>query len=672
MNIIKIPEKTITLPRMGELAGGIAVALLARASLPGMQPVGLAFAAAMPPGGAAVALIGLCIGGGGVFKYAIAFLLYNVLIFLHRSESRNVKTAALAVSVVGAGGISLLHGGASDAGALLIIPEALLTVCLYRLFTYLGKKNDTGRLAAAVAAGGILNGFMGINIPYINAGAAVLAGFFGVMSLCYACTMPWAVFLSGVLGFMMYADSGNAILMSGAFAAAAVFSSLLTDMGRLGTAVGFLCGVAVSVLYIGRIDFGIADIFVPLTLFALLPEAVHQRISEALAGRVDEGEDTGLRIAGQLDTVAKAVGDLAEGVTVLKACDCEDAIIREMADTVWERVCAGCSLEESCQSRENRRNYENIGNLWHAMESDGYCDYSNIPQEFFQTCVRSERFLREFNHAYEIYKQDVLHSGEALSGRDIIARQYTQIAGVIRVLSRDIRAGYVGAEAGEPVYRVTVTSEQEPKNGQTVCGDTLMHFEKDGKYFVILCDGMGSGESALSESRLTARLFAEFLKAGFKKETALDMINSALALKADQESFSTVDLLEINLETGVAEFLKVGSAQSFLKTKSKIEEISSKALPVGILESVDAEAQSYELKNNDMILMVSDGVGEAGSGVMKSDWIKRLMMMENRSDAELAQLILVGAKVRMKFSDDITGVVIRIKRRRGEVNESSQ
>ena len=144
----------------------------------------------------------------------------------------------------------------------------------------------------------------------------------------------------------------------------------------------------------------------------------------------------------------------------------------------------------------------------------------------------------------------------------------------------------------------------------------------------------------------------------------MDMINSSLAMKADQESFSTADILEIDLRTGVAEFLKIGSAKSYIKTRSAVVEVCSKALPVGILENIDAVPQKFELKNNDAILMISDGVGEAGSGVLKNEWIKRILTAENQSDEELAKLIIAGAKIRTKFSDDMTCAIIRIKRRK--------
>lgn len=280
--------------------------------------------------------------------------------------------------------------------------------------------------------------------------------------------------------------------------------------------------------------------------------------------------------------------------------------------------------------------------------------------------MRSESFLCEFNHAYELYKQNCMYQGEAVAERDIVARQYGEISNVINVLSHQVEIGKEEDETAIIKYRPLVTFRQEAKKGQVVCGDTLIHFEKNGRYFVILCDGMGHGEAALSESRLTARLFEEFLRAGFQKETAVNMINSTLALKADKESFSTVDILEIDLRTGACEFLKIGSAQSFIKSKGKIEEISSKALPVGILENIEVKTEERELKNNDVVLMVSDGIGEAGDGVMKNEWIKKMMMLTNRNDSDLLHLITEGAKARGRVSDDMTGIIIRLKKEKGE------
>ena len=676
MNIIipKIPEKTIALPDKKEILKGVLVIALAHAQIAGAHPFGLAMAATFAPESAYIALIGLCTGMAGIgvpaVKYILAFFLYYTLVHIKKAEDVNVKTVAMGAAVLFSQLAGFFWEGGFDAlKAVMLVPETVITAGAFRLFACLEEKNGVTRFAELLIIGAVLNGIKDAVIPYAEINASAFAIIFILMSLCYALEMPEAVLSAAVIGFIMNMDSAEAVAAAGAFAASAVFSCALSGMGKAGTAVGFLCGITVVSLYRGNLGgMQPLDVFIPVAVFMILPEGVHMRITcfidRQFEDEIREEETVNARIAHQLRTVAKAVCDLADGVNFLSGRNKEDTVMIEMFDNIASRVCDGCSLQGNCWRKDSSKTYDNMYGLWQAMEADGYCDYSNMPLGFKQVCMRVERFLAEFNHVYELYKQNTLLKGEAVSGRGIMARQYGEISRIINLLSQEVETGCGEKELPAAKFSVKVTVRQEAKRGCAVCGDSILHFEKDGRYYVILCDGMGSGEEAMSESRLTARLFYEFLNAGFEKETALNMINSALALKADQESFSTADILEINMETGVGEFLKIGSAQSFVKTKSAVEEILSKALPVGILENVEVTAQSTELRNNDLILMISDGVGEAGSGVLKNEWIKKLLTMDNRNDEELAELILAGAKSRMKFSDDMTCAVVRIKRRR--------
>ena len=352
--------------------------------------------------------------------------------------------------------------------------------------------------------------------------------------------------------------------------------------------------------------------------------------------------------------------DLADGVTSTPDRTVENK--EEIFEKVRARVCRGCSMFENCTKQKT--SFDNMEEIWQTMEESGYCDLTNMPVGFGQVCLRAERFLNEFRHIYELYKQNTLSYGAAKSSRYIMARQYNEISNVIELLSREIEAGEIEYDEGIRIFSPKVTVRSEAKTGYGVSGDTVIYFEKDNKFFVVLCDGMGSGDDAMHQSRLTARLFEKFLKAGFDKETSLRMINSALALKADQESFSTVDILEIDTETGDCEFLKIGSAQSFIKKKKEIGTISSKSLPVGILENIDAKPLRCKVEAGDIILMVTDGISEAGNGVLKADWIKKLLSLEKRKPWEIADLIIVGAKARAKFSDDMTCCVIKIEKRK--------
>ena len=85
---------------------------------------------------------------------------------------------------------------------------------------------------------------------------------------------------------------------------------------------------------------------------------------------------------------------------------------------------------------------------------------------------------------------------------------------------------------------------------------------------------------------------------------------------------------------------------------------------MGILESVDTKPQRCKVESGDIILMVTDGISEAGSGVLKTDWIKKLLSLEKRKPWEIADLIIVGAKARTRFMDDMTCCVIKIEKKK--------
>lgn len=669
VSIPKITEKTPAFPKAETIMRGVITAFLACAKLPGMMPAGLAYAAAFAPENLLTAFAGLCVGmiadKTGTVKYLVAFLFYSVILYIKKPVNIKINALMLGICSAAAELLSFIWEGASAQKAVLLVPEAVITAAVFLLIKQEGKHTEVGRMADLAIIGGILNAVSGVTMPYLNMNISVFAVFFCAMCAGYAFEAPYAVFYSFILSAVTNLNNPACVAETGMTAVGALVASAMAGWGKAGCSAGFLCGITLCVLYRGNLgDMHTADIFVPIAVFALVPENVHCRISNALAGHAESGGDEeNMRVASRLRTVAQAVCNLADGVKLMPGEDREEYEKRQVFDTVSARVCGGCRLEKSCRYGKK---YESMNELWRVMERDGFCDSTNMPNTFRQVCMRSESFLREFAHAYEIYKQNILYRGEAMSERDIVARQYGEISNVITMLSHEVERGKCDND-GVKKFRAEINFAQEPKCGQSVCGDALIHFELGTKYYVILCDGMGCGESAFAESRLTARMFEEFLKAGFKKETAVNMINSALALKADKESFSTADLLEADLETGVCEFLKVGSAQSFIKTKSAVEIISSRALPVGILEKVEVRTEKRVMKNNDLILMLSDGAGEAGSGVLKNDWIKALLASEKNNDAELAEQVIAGARARMKFSDDITAVTVRIRSNRGGV-----
>ncbi len=151
----------------------------------------------------------------------------------------------------------------------------------------------------------------------------------------------------------------------------------------------------------------------------------------------------------------------------------------------------------------------------------------------------------------------------------------------------------------------------EPRDGMKVNGDNFALFTKEnGRYHICLSDGMGSGPSASKESDMVVDLMQKFMEAGFPKDTAIRIMNSAMVLKGEDESYSTLDFAELDLYTGGLEITKIGAAASFLKHRQEVTCLSCASLPAGVDASYEGEPLHAKMTNGDFLVMVTDGVLE--------------------------------------------------------------
>lgn len=92
--------------------------------------------------------------------------------------------------------------------------------------------------------------------------------------------------------------------------------------------------------------------------------------------------------------------------------------------------------------------------------------------------------------------------------------------------------------------------------------------------------------------------------------------------------------------------------------------ISSRSLPIGVLDKVDVDITSKNVRNGDIIVVVSDGVLDYNDdAVGRTDWlVDYLEKTTIVSPGELAEDILKHAKElsNNKIKDDMTIVVNKI------------
>jgi stage II sporulation protein E len=203
------------------------------------------------------------------------------------------------------------------------------------------------------------------------------------------------------------------------------------------------------------------------------------------------------------------------------------------------------------------------------------------------------------------------------------------------------------------------------KEGQGVCGDTCTVTPLyKGKVALILSDGMGSGKEAALGSAMAIKFLQKLLLVGFDIDVAVKTVNSMLLLRTPEESFVTLDMVVIDTYSGECEFLKIGSAPSFIKRVREVQSIKSSSLPIGILQQIEIEPIKAVVVDGDFIVMVSDGIMDVPqSSLDKENWLANFLRRGVNSKPQvLAEQILAQALLMSgnRVHDDMTVMVAKI------------
>ena len=171
---------------------------------------------------------------------------------------------------------------------------------------------------------------------------------------------------------------------------------------------------------------------------------------------------------------------------------------------------------------------------------------------------------------------------------------------------------------------------------------------------------MGSGTTAAKESNETVRLLEGMLVAGIDKETAVKLINSVLILKSYDENFATIDMLVFDLYTGMGEFIKTGSAGSYIKKGKKVVCLKSSSLPTGIVGGIEPGKSRMRFSKGDIIIIASDGVTEV---IRDDSWIREVLKNLQDVSAQAISEILMSKALSLvtEHTDDMTVLAVKIK-----------
>ena len=311
----------------------------------------------------------------------------------------------------------------------------------------------------------------------------------------------------------------------------------------------------------------------------------------------------------------------------------EEALILRASD----RACGGCPCRKTCREQEAVALLP--PQLLHRPLLDGHD--LGIP------CKKEGRLLTELHRTQEQLRA-IRGSREQLREYRSALLQQVQFLGEFLQDLSDQLGSRLRAPKDRFVPQITLCARgREGENG-----DRLQSFRGTGcRHFVLLCDGLGTGRGAMEEAASAGSLLRRLLQAGFPPEYALRSFNSLCVLRG-LGGAATVDLAQLELDTGKVMLYKWGAAESWLLGSAGTEKIGTAGPPPGLSVTQSRETvERLSLRRGETLILCSDGV--AGE-----EALRRVCGGSGQTPGELASRILEEGAV--PGGDDATVALIRL------------
>jgi len=299
--------------------------------------------------------------------------------------------------------------------------------------------------------------------------------------------------------------------------------------------------------------------------------------------------------------VSGLLGQIGSCLAVVRP-DRPDPETNAVFDQAAERVCRSCSQWEICWETELEGTCEALNRAAPAMMTRGKALREDLPPAFAERCRHLEGFLTAINRELEDLSCRRQYRRRLLESRAVLVQQY-------RVLAEALACRRT--EAPPPFrFQPELGFRSLGRKAQTVSGDRGVSFRVGRWFYLLLCDGMGTGPAASAEAGAAIEILRTLLQSGVEPDDAMKLLNGIYILR-DDGGFATVDLLQADLVTGEAQLFKWGAAPSYLKRKGKVEKIGTASPPpgLGVGEEHRPEGAKLSLAKGEMLVLVTDGAG---------------------------------------------------------------
>lgn len=650
-----------------------------------------------------VIAIGTAIGFGvnGVLSFFISSLLFiaMILIFRPRAIDQNKnEQKRLGIYVA----ISAFIVQASKMFFTMFLVYDLVTSIMLGIITYIFYKIFANSLVVinqygikkAFSIEEVMGASLLISIALCAFSKLYIFGFSitNIFSIMLVLFLGWknGMLVGGTAGITIgmvlgIINSTSPILLA-SYAISGMIAGILNKLGKIGVIVGFCIGNAV-LTYVANGNtipiITIREILIASLGLLVIPKDVDIDITEIInttkclpttAGVIEEKKNTAKKLNSVSETIlemAKSYDDSAKD-TLDKEIEDEsrnsfkEEVLNNLEDIQDNLLYDDILLNDDeildkCYDILEVKESITADELVKILEEVN--DYKLVIDNVENTI---NQIIRILDSTYRINKLNTIWKHKEATNKKELAKQLGGVSKVISTLADDIKTEET-KDITNQRYKLTISTATETKNKSEVSGDSSVNTKlHDGKYMIAISDGMGSGEKAKKSSNTVIQMLQRLLTTGFDNEVSIGLINSAVNLNSNEETYATIDISVIDLSTGNIEVVKNGACPTFIKSGKNVEIIKAVSFPAGVFDKIDLVVYDKDLKENDIIVMCSDGILESNTEYKNKElWLKELLEDINTDDVQKICNIIKQEAIDNGFGiakDDMTVIVAKIEK----------
>lgn len=488
------------------------------------------------------------------------------------------------------------------------------------------------------------------------------------------------------IGMVLGIINSTSPVLVASYAISGLIAGILNKLGKIGVIVGFCAGNAV-LTYVTNGNtvpiITIREILVASLGLLIIPKETNIDITEIInetkclpttAGVIEEKKKT----ASKLSNVSETILQMARSYNEAAKDTLDEPIEKDSKKCFKEEVISNFEdMEDNLLYDDLLLNDDEILNeSYKILEKNGEITPAELigilenvnNYKLVQDNIQKdlEQIVKILNSTYGINKLNTIWKHKEANNKKVLANQLGGVSKVISSLAEDIKTEET-EEKPKQQYKLTIGTSSTTKNNSEISGDSNIRTKlHDGKYMMAISDGMGSGKKAQKSSSTVINMLKRLLTTGFDKDVSIGLINSAVNMNSNEETYATIDISIIDLSNGNIEFVKNGACPTFIKTGKNVETVKAVSFPAGVFDKIDLVVYDKDLKPNDIIVMCSDGIIESNIEYKNKElWVKELLENIQTNDVQKISDIIMQEAIDNGFGiakDDMTIIVAKLEK----------